>query len=181
MFSGWGIRTLSAGHPAYDPLSYQRGSVWPHDSVLAAAGMVRYGFDAQAHTVLGAVLDAAMEFEDRRLPELFCGFERSRGLVPYIEANVPQAWAAAVPVLAAQLLLGLVPDVPRGRCFLAPSLPERLPALRVRGIRLGEHELDLTIVRRGSDTVIEDADGGGLDLVEGLVSAPLWGRVGPDV
>ena len=27
MWSGWGIRTLSANHVAYDPLSYQRGSV----------------------------------------------------------------------------------------------------------------------------------------------------------
>jgi glycogen debranching enzyme len=181
MFSGWGIRTLSAAHPAYDPLSYQRGSVWPHDSMLAAAGMARYGLDSQAHTVLGALLDVAMEFEDRRLPELFCGFERSDGLVPYIEANVPQAWAAAVPVLAAQLLLGLVPDAPRGRCFVAPSLPERLPALRVRGVRVGGHELDLTIARRGTETLIDDADADGLELVEGPVEAPLWGRIGPDV
>ena len=30
MFSGWGLRTLSADHPTYNPLSYQNGSVWPH-------------------------------------------------------------------------------------------------------------------------------------------------------
>lgn len=178
MFSGWGIRTLSADHPGFDPLSYQRGSIWPHDSLLAAAGMARYGLETQAHTVLDAVLDAAMEFEDRRLPELFCGFDRSRGLVPYIEANVPQAWAAAVPVLAVQLLLGLVPDAPRKRCFVAPSLPDRVSALRVRGIRVGGDELDLTIARRGDATAVEDAVTG-LDLVEGPVEAPLWGRVRP--
>lgn len=176
MFSGWGIRTLSAGHPAFDPLSYQRGSVWPHDSLLAAAGMARYGVETQAHAVLGAVLDAAMEFEDRRLPELFCGFDRSRGLVPYIEANVPQAWAAAVPVLAVQLLLGLVPDAPRRRCFVAPSLPDRVSALRVRGIRVAGEELDLTIARRGDATVVEEAVTE-LELVVGPVDAPLWGRV----
>lgn len=181
LFSGWGLRTLSAAHPAYDPLSYQRGSVWPHDSVLAAAGMARYGLDEQAHTVLDAVLDAAIEFEDRRLPELFCGFDRSEGLVPYIEANVPQAWAAAAPVLAAQVLLGLVPDAPRGRCFVAPSLPERLPQLRMRGIRVGGTELDITIARHEDGTVVENAVAEGLELIEGPVEAPLWGRIGPPV
>ena len=27
LFSGWGLRTLSSAHPAFDPHSYQRGSV----------------------------------------------------------------------------------------------------------------------------------------------------------
>ena len=48
MFSGWGLRTLSAEHPGYNPLSYQRGSVWPHDTMLAAAGMFRYGLREEA-------------------------------------------------------------------------------------------------------------------------------------
>ena len=37
LFSGWGLRTLSTDHPSYDPHSYQRGSVWPHDTMIAAA------------------------------------------------------------------------------------------------------------------------------------------------
>ena len=32
MYTGWGIRTLSREHPAYNPYSYQNGSVWPHDN-----------------------------------------------------------------------------------------------------------------------------------------------------
>ncbi len=37
MFAGWGLRTLSSDNPAYNPVSYQRGSVWPLDTMIAAA------------------------------------------------------------------------------------------------------------------------------------------------
>ena len=119
MFSGWGLRTLSSKHPRYNPMSYQRGSVWPHDTMLAAAGMFRYGLNDEAATLVRGLLDAACALEDARLPELFCGIERELGgPVPYAEANIPQAWAAAAAPLAAQLFLGIVPDASRTRCYL---------------------------------------------------------------
>jgi glycogen debranching enzyme len=177
VFSGWGLRTLSARNPAYNPLSYQRGSVWPHDTALAAAGLWRYGLRDAASTLIRSTLEAATAFEDERLPELFCGLDRSHGLpVPYEEANIPQAWAAAVPMLVAQLLLGLVPDAPRGRCFVSPWLPEWLPRLELRGIAIGQGSLDITLVRRGSETVIEQLHGANIDVVRGRVEAPLWGE-----
>src|SRR5690606_8950494 len=118
-FSGWGLRTLSAEHPAYNPLSYQLGSVWPHDTAIAAAGLARYGLHDAAAQLMRAVLDAGGTFDDDRLPELFAGFPRTDAPpVPYAQANDPQAWAAAAPVLAVQTLLGIVPDAPRQRCFL---------------------------------------------------------------
>ncbi|HEX5466624.1 MAG TPA: glycogen debranching N-terminal domain-containing protein [Candidatus Limnocylindrales bacterium] len=107
MWSGWGIRTLSAAHPGFDPLSYHRGSVWPHDNGLIAAGFGRYGYVAEAAQVARAILDAAARFADDRLPELFGGQERRPGEppVPYPDANVPQAWAAGA-------VLQLVPLLP---------------------------------------------------------------------
>ena len=132
LFSGWGLRTLSSENPAYNPLSYQRGSVWPHDTLLAAAGLWRYGHYEEASTLIRSILEAAGAFEEARLPELFCGLPRSHDLpVPYEQANIPQAWAAAAPILATQLFLGLLPDAPHGRCFVAPWLPEWLPRLEV--------------------------------------------------
>lgn len=80
LFSGWGLRTHSSAHPAYNPLAYQVGSVWPHDTVLAAAGLWRYGLREQVSIMLRATLDAAHAFERERLPELFCGFDRAMGL-----------------------------------------------------------------------------------------------------
>jgi glycogen debranching enzyme len=177
VFTGWGLRTLSAKHARYNPLSYQRGSVWPHDTALAAAGMWRYGLRGEAAKVLRAVLEAACAFEGDRLPELFCGFDRSIGPpVPYREANVPQAWAAAVPVLALQLFLGLVPDAPRGRCFVAPWLPEWLPSLKVRRIAVGEGTVDVVATRDGGETAVETTSSG-VEVIEDRTAAPLWGDI----
>jgi glycogen debranching enzyme len=142
LFSGWGLRTLSSENPAYNPLSYQRGSVWPHDTLLAAAGLWRYGHYEAASTLIRATLEAAGAFEEARLPELFCGLPRSHDLpVPYEQANIPQAWAAAAPILAAQLFLGILPDAPHGRCFISPWLPDWLPRLEVQGIAIGQGSL----------------------------------------
>jgi glycogen debranching enzyme len=175
--SGWGLRTLSARHRAYNPLSYQRGSVWPHDTALTAAGLARYGHHGPAAELLRGVLEAARACEDDRLPELFCGFARSDGPpVPYAGANVPQAWAAAVPILAVQTFLGLVPDAPRHRCVLAPWLPDWLPRLEVRGIAVGDAVVDIALRRGGDETVAETNATAGFDVVVGEVRAPLWGR-----
>jgi hypothetical protein len=122
-------------------------------------------------------LRAAAAFEAERLPELFCGLDRADDLpVPYEDANSPQAWAAAAPVLAVQLFLGLVPDAPRGRCFLAPRLPEWLPYLELRGIAIGRGRLDVVIARRGTDTVIEQLRCEDIAVIQGTVAAPLWGQ-----
>lgn len=176
MFSGYGVRTLSSANPAWNPLSYQLGSVWPHDNALIAAGMMRHGEAQAALRVLRGILDAAGELEQARLPELFCGFARNDAPpVPYERANIPQAWAAAAPVLAAQIILGLVPDVPRGRCAVAPCLPEWLPSLRLTGIEIGGGPLDLRVERRGGESRLVEWSHATLKPEEGRPPAPLWG------
>jgi glycogen debranching enzyme len=178
MFSGWGLRTMSSRHPRYNPMAYQRGSVWPHDTMLCAAGMVRYGHDDLAAMLIQGMLEAACAFEASRLPELFCGIERELGgPVPYAEANVPQAWAAASAPLAAQLFLGAVPDAANGRCYLDPRLPDWLPRLEIDGVDVGGHNLRIVLARDGDVTVIDDLDADGVDVVVAKTSAALWGTV----
>jgi glycogen debranching enzyme len=180
LFTGWGLRTLSARHPAYNPLSYQCGSVWPFDTALAAAGLCRYGLREAAGRLLRSVLEAAGAFEQERLPELFGGIDRGHGLpVPYAKANVPQAWSASAPLLAAQLFLGLLPDAPRGRCSLSPWLPEWLPGLEMRGIVLGKGRLDVRLALKAGETVIEEVNADGIEVVRGAEAAPLWGEPPP--
>jgi glycogen debranching enzyme len=175
MFTGWGIRTLSSDHPRYNALSYQRGSVWPHDTALIAAGMWRYGLRDEAATVLRSILEAACAFEDDRLPELFCGFARSLGTpVPYREANVPQSWAAAAPILATQLFLGLVPDAPHGRCFVSPTLPDWLTELEVSGIEIGDGTLGIALRRDGKTTAVDSLTSHRIDVAEEQTRGPLW-------
>jgi len=176
LFTGWGLRTLSSDNPAYNPLAYQRGSVWPHDTALLAAGLFRYGHTEGASAFLRALLEAACVFEEGRLPELFCGFDRSQGLpVPYEQANSPQAWAAAAPLLAAQLFLGVLPDTPRRRCFIAPWLPDWLPRLTLDGVSIGQGRFDITISRHGAVTTVEELDCRDVEVSQDMPPAPLWG------
>lgn len=177
MFSGWGLRTLSSHNPAYNPLSYQRGSVWPFDTLLAAAGLWRYGEHDAAFRLMQAILEAAGRFESSRLPELFGGFPRSHGVpVPYQEANIPQAWSAAVPIMIVQLVLGLVPDAPQGRCYVQPRLPPWLSHMTVAGIEVANGRLDISLSRRGRETTIDRVSATGVEVVCETPPAVLWGK-----
>ena len=139
--------------------------------------MWRYGLRDEAATLIRAVLEAAAAFEDARLPELFCGFDRTTGPpVPYVEANVPQAWAAAVPITAAQLFFGLIPDAPHHRCYLSPWLPDWLPRLEARGIQIGDATLNLVVEREGTKTIIASIDSTNIEVIQGQPPAPLWGQ-----
>lgn len=113
MFTGFGLRTLSANNPAFNPLSYHCGSVWPHDTAIVAAGLYRYGQSAAGHRVAEALLSAADD-NSGRLPELFGGFSREEQErpVPYTSSCSPQAWAAGAPLLLARAMRGMHP--PRG-------------------------------------------------------------------
>jgi glycogen debranching enzyme len=150
MWSGWGIRTLSAKHVAYDPLSYQRGSVWPHDNAIAAAGFRAYGFDDEAITVAGGIFDATSRFASQRLPELFAGLTRDAGAFPvqYLGANVPQAWSSGAIVHLVATLLGLHADAHDGVLWLHPALPKWLSEVTLRQLRVRDSSVDFRVVRQ---------------------------------
>ena len=143
MWSGWGIRTLARDHPAYNPVSYHRGSVWPHDTMVAIAGLLSYGHVDEALTLAGGLLAAAAHFS-YELPELFSGISRDEVPHPvgYPTSSSPQAWAAAVPIYLTEQLLGIRPDLPAGRVVVAPRLPEGIE-LELDGLRLGDGVLSL--------------------------------------
>jgi glycogen debranching enzyme len=157
MFSGWGIRTLSASHPAFNPYSYHNGSVWPHDNGLIAQGFKRYGFAAEAARVARAVSGAASFFALHQVPELYVGLPREVAPFPVqcLGANVPQAWAAGSAFSFVQALLGMQPDAPNGVLRLAPALPSWLPELTLRDLWLNGTRLDLHFRRMGETTVTE--------------------------
>lgn len=159
MFSGWGLRTLSSSMRAYNPVSYHCGSVWPHDTAIAAAGLRRYGFIEEANRLAMGLFDLAA-FEGGRLPELVAGFSRAefRDPVPYPTSCSPQAWAAASPLLLLRSVLGLEPDVPSGVVRMDPSLPSEIGRLRVEGIPLAGGRL--TIGVEDGEAKVESAPAG---------------------
>jgi glycogen debranching enzyme len=133
LFSGWGVRTMAEGDGGYNPIGYHQGTVWPHDNSLIAAGLRRYGYDAEAATIAFAILEAAQYFLGR-LPETFAGYPRELTEYPveYPTACSPQAWATATPLLLLRVLLGLEPK--NGQVALDPALPEHIKQLALRGL-----------------------------------------------
>ncbi|MBD6615611.1 amylo-alpha-1,6-glucosidase [Komarekiella sp. 'clone 1'] len=154
MWSGWGIRTISTQNPAYNPFSYHLGSVWPHDNGMIAMGFKRYGFAKEVAQIANGIFDAAKYFASYRLPELYAGIEQEPGAfpVPYLEANVPQGWAAASVFQLLQALLGLQADAPNGQLFVDPHLPEWLPNITLRQVEINNALVDLQFWREGDIT-----------------------------
>ena len=161
MWTGWGIRTLSADHPAYNPYNYQTGSVWPHDNAIIAMGFKYYGFGAEAARIAHDISVAASHFLLNQLPELYTAFARDETTFPvqYIGANVPQAWAAGSAFMLTQALLGFLPDAPRNKLYVDPYLPAWLPDLTVQNLHVGKHKLAIRFWREGEQTEFEVISG----------------------
>ena len=172
MWTGWGIRTLSADHLAFNPYNYQTGSVWPHDNAIIAMGFKRYGFHKEAARIAHDVSVAASHFLLNQLPELYTASERNESNFPvqYIGANVPQAWAAGSVFMLTQALLGFLPDAPHDKLYVDPYLPAWLPDLTVHDLRIGKHMLDIRFWREGEQTAF-DVIKGDRKLVERRDSA----------
>ncbi len=156
-FSGWGIRTIAREEARYNPMSYHNGSIWPHDNSLIAAGFARYGYKNAVMRVFGGLFDAAVYMDLRRLPELYCGFQRSRGRGPtlYPVACSPQAWAAGAPFLMIQAALGIEFDPERNEISLRdPVLPPFIDEIVLRDLRVGAFGVDIAIHRQDSGVAI---------------------------
>lgn len=152
-FCDWGIRTLAKEEARFNPMSYHNGSVWPHDNALIAQGLGRYGYKDHALKLLEGLFNVSLFVEDHRLPELFCGFRRRPGKGPtlYPVACLPQSWAAASVFMLIKSCLGLHVNGSKNHLtFNHPRLPAFLRQVEVKGIKVGDGELDLTIKRRGS-------------------------------
>jgi glycogen debranching enzyme len=157
-FSGWGIRTVARGEARFNPMSYHNGSIWPHDNALIAMGLARYGHKRAIDTLFDGLFRAATYMDQRRLPELFCGFQLQRGHGPtlYPVACSPQAWASATPFTLLEASLGLEFDPLKGEIRLRnPCLPPFLDEVMLRDLRLCSSSVDLR-VRRHGDTVSLD-------------------------
>jgi glycogen debranching enzyme len=159
MFSGWGIRTLSSLSPAYNPIGYHTGSVWPHDNSLITMGLRSVGAVEQALEVAQGILDMTIHQPYHRPPELFCGYERISGHSPiqYPVACSPQAWATGTIFQLLQMMVNLVPDAPSNYLrILDPALPASIRQLSFKNLRVGATLIDLEFTRE------QDTDGEGL-------------------
>jgi glycogen debranching enzyme len=155
MFNGWGIRTLSSLSPAYNPMGYHVGSVWPHDNSLIALGLRSLGLIDQALELSQGLIDMTLQQPYLRPPELFCGYERTSDNAPvkYPVACSPQAWATGSIFQLLQMMVNLVPDA-RNNCLriIDPALPASINRLSLHNLRVGPTLLDLEFERSGTTT-----------------------------
>jgi glycogen debranching enzyme len=157
-FSGWGVRTVAATEPRYNPMSYHNGSIWPHDNALIAWGLSRYGLMVPVLDILTGMFDASLFVDLHRLPELFCGFARRPGEGPthYPVACAPQSWAAATVFLLLQSCLGLqISATWRQISLHHPILPEFLREVCIRNLSVGPASVDLLLRRHKSDVALD--------------------------
>ncbi|WP_324717019.1 glycogen debranching N-terminal domain-containing protein [Carboxydochorda subterranea] len=146
LFSGWGLRTVASGQARFNPMSYHNGSVWPHDTAIAAGGLSTYGFGGMASRLARSVVESSRFFPDARLPELFCGFSASMGPpVPYPTACSPQAWAAAAPFQLVSALLGLEVDGMARTVRLHDRIPAWLGEVIIERLAVADALVDVRV------------------------------------
>ena len=168
MFSGWGVRTLSSGHAAFDPLAYQQGSVWPFDNALIVSGLRRYGEEAAALRITAATLDAADGFRHRRLPEFIAGTQRQPGDGPTHtpRADPMQAWsAAAVPFMVTELLGLHAEGFAKRLSVRGPLLPDGVKRLTLHGLQAAGGTASLRFSRCGEGVETEVIAREGIEVI----------------
>ncbi|MBS1997819.1 MAG: amylo-alpha-1,6-glucosidase [Cyanobacteria bacterium SZAS LIN-2] len=146
MDTGWGLRTLSSTALTYSPMSYHNGSVWPHDNAIIMDGMRKIGRIRDAHQLMSSLIDVAQHQQDFRLPELFCGFERSDWSRPidYPVSCSPQAWSAGSIFQMIGSCLNFQPDATKNVLrIIDPSLPPWMEQVTVRNLKVGKSSLDI--------------------------------------
>ena len=144
----FGLRTLGTRTGGFNPIGYHTGSIWTHDTAIAALGLAREGLAEEAAVLARAILQAGEAF-DYRLPELYSGETVLHRPAPYPAACRPQAWSAASAAALVTVALGLRADRPGGTLTVRPALVPAFGALTVRGVRLGDAVLTIRANRDG--------------------------------
>jgi glycogen debranching enzyme len=85
----YGLRTLSADHPAFLPAAYHRGGIWPFDNWIGWLGLRAYGQREAAEKIRRGVLEALSTLG--LYPELYA-VTTAGGLEAIPISNRVQAW-----------------------------------------------------------------------------------------
>lgn len=156
LFSGWGIRTVSSKEAVYSPISYHNGSVWTHDNSLILFGLAKQGRWAAVNQLSEALLQASLQFDYQRLPELFCGHDHSLGsIIKYPVACIPQAWASGTPLAMVHAILGIDVDVINRVVSLAPSWPDFIQRIEIKQLPVGGTTLSFVIDKHSGLRTLE--------------------------
>ena len=90
LWTPYGIRTHSSKEADFNPESYHKGSIWPHDNWIIAQGLKKLGYKKEYQKIKKAILKAFLELG--YLPELYGVVDNKIVEIP--RACYPQAWAS---------------------------------------------------------------------------------------
>ena len=155
MFTGWGVRTVSKASVAYNPMSFYNGGVWPFDTAIAANGLKKHGYPQESNRLAYGLFETALAYENSRLPELFCGFNRQSSPRPvsFPMACRPHAAASGALFLVLQSMLGIYAQADENVVYVHnPVLPKWIGELGLRNLTIGRTAMDLVFRRSGTQT-----------------------------
>ncbi|WP_324606680.1 amylo-alpha-1,6-glucosidase [Kitasatospora azatica] len=154
---GWGLRTLSAKSPRFNPLGHRSGAVRVQETAMAVTGLAEAGFEREAGALLEGLLDASAQFAGR-LPEMYAGEQRMPHCppVPHPAACRPAAGSAASAAHAVLALAGVRPDAPAKRVVVRPVTSTPLGELELSGLRVAGEPFSVRVSRIGV-AVVEEA------------------------
>jgi hypothetical protein len=137
LWSGWGVRTMSTGDAAYNPLSYHNGTVWPHDNSLIAWGLARYARWPEAQRIVQRMLTPPRTSTTScRRSSPGCARAETPFPIAYPTAARPQAWAAGRRCCCCRCCSACSPTgAGSARDARAAELPSWAGDVRLTGVR----------------------------------------------
>ncbi len=166
----WGVRSLAAGSPEYDPESYAKGSVWPFASASLAASFWNQHRPVTAFEVWRTLLAVAELDAPGRLHEVLSG----AFFAPQEESVPEQTWSSAGLVSSTvHGLLGLDVDSIGHRVSFAPRFPGSWTSVRVDRLSVGNSHLSLVWERTEGRISLQVTNDGGPIRIDYLPQMPL--------
>jgi len=160
--------------------------VWPVENGTFLFGLKRFGFEREVEILAHALYDLALLWRGHRIPECVGGYSRSQARYPgaYPQANAPQTWNQSVFPILVQTLLGILPVGALNLLSVYPVLPNWLPEITIRNLRVGDAAISMRFWRdkNGSSKwqILEKQ--GTLHLITqpsiDSLTAGIWDRLG---
>ncbi|HZS08447.1 MAG TPA: amylo-alpha-1,6-glucosidase [Blastocatellia bacterium] len=142
----WGTRMLSNNSPAYDPMAYNNGGVWPFLTGFVATGEYAYHHSHSAFAHLKQVANLTFDFALGDHPEILSG-----DYYHPLDESVPHQLFSSGMVITPLVrgLLGLRPEAGAKQVGFAPQLPASWDRIKVRNLRVGASRLTIEARRTG--------------------------------
>ncbi len=142
----WGTRAVAADDPAYDPISYHRGTVWPLFTGWAAVAMYRTGHPVAGWAALRQNLELTWAQDPGAVTELLSGaFYQPLG-----RSSTHQMWSSAMALApAVRGMFGLEVDATRRTLAVHPHLPPAWDEAALEHVWMGADEYRVEYKREG--------------------------------